>query len=84
MAYVYITYSNGDYEEPVRVPTDKDPIAYMEDLAVAEAREAVACEECGVSITFLPCGAGVDLQYQSDGSFCYYRLDPSDAAGDIG
>lgn len=75
MAYVYITYANGDYEEPVHVPIDRDPVDYMEDLAFAEAREAVATEECEVNLTILPNGDGVDLHYQADGNWCHYRLD---------
>lgn len=75
MAYVYITYSNGEYEEPVHVPIDRDPVEYMEDLAFAEAREAVAAEECEVNLTILPNGDGVDLYYQADGNWCHYRLD---------
>lgn len=74
MAYVYITYSNGEYEEPVHVPIDRDPVEYMEDLAFAEAREAVAVEECEVNLTILPNGDGVDLHYRADRDCCYYRL----------
>lgn len=43
--YIHIKYSWGDEEEPVVVPENKDPWAYMKELAVNEAEESFNCNE---------------------------------------